>query len=152
MALTHLEALFPVLSTSNYEKSSEKDPTYNCVAFAVHDTKQFWQKVRVRGYYWPIERDDRLEDWVKVFALHNYEITDNWELEPDFEKICIYVTTDGSPEHVARQLGSGMWTSKIGKLEDIIHATLAALEGTEYGTPTIVMKRRRPTAHSDPNL
>ena len=140
--LLHLEKLFPSLA-GKYSKSSEKDPFYNCVAFAVHDTGQFWQKVPVRGYYWPLERDDRLEDWVEVLRLNNFLVTDNWDLEAGYEKVCIYVTEDGSPEHVARQLSSGKWTSKIGRLEDIEHLTPAALEGQEYGFAKVVMRRKR---------
>jgi hypothetical protein len=141
--LAHLESLFPLLSASGYSKSSEKDTTYNCVAFAVHDTGQFWQKLSVHGYYWPLDRDDRLEDWIGALSLNNYKTTDNWDLEPGIEKVAIYVGGDGSPEHVARQLESGAWTSKIGKLEDIRHATLGGLEGKEYGRATVIMQRKR---------
>jgi hypothetical protein len=141
--LPHLEALFPALAESEYSKSSEQDPFYNCFAFAVHDTGQWWQKVHLNGYYWPLERDDRLEDWITALGLNNFKVTDNWDLEPGIEKVAIYVNGAGSPEHVARQLESGQWTSKIGKGEDIEHTTLAALRGTEYGEPTVCMKRKR---------
>jgi hypothetical protein len=141
--LPHLERLFPALKTSGYSKSSEDDPAYNCFAFAVHDTGQFWQKLAVRGYYWPLERDDRLADWIKALELNNYVLTDSWDLEAGFEKVSIYVNKEGSPEHVSRQLESGIWTSKIGRREDIEHPHLAALEGQEYGKATVVMKRKR---------
>jgi hypothetical protein len=148
--LPHLERLFPGLSESEYSKSSEAEPLYNCFAFAVHDTGQYWQKVNLRGYYWPIDRDDRVEDWVEALRLNNFEITGNWDLEPGIERVAIYVLSgsarrEETPEHVARQLESGHWTSKIGRLEDIQHSTLVALEGTEYGKAKICMKRRRPT-------
>jgi hypothetical protein len=48
-------------------------------------------------------------------------------------------------KHAARQLPSGRWTSKIGVLEDIEHS-LRDLEGDEYGTATVLMKR--PAARS----
>jgi hypothetical protein len=111
--LPHLERLFPALKTSGYSKSSEDDPAYNCFAFAVHDTG------------------------------HNYVLTDSWDLEAGFEKVSIYVNKEGSPEHVSRQLESGIWTSKIGRREDIEHPHLAALEGQEYGKATVVMNRTR---------
>jgi hypothetical protein len=141
--LPHLEKLFPALASSGYSKSSEYDPGYNCIAFAVHDKGQWWQKVAVRGYYWPIDRDDRLEDWIKALGLNGYSVTDNWDLEKGIEKVAIYVNQDGSPEHVSRQLESGTWTSKMGKHEDIEHPRLAALKGKEYGEAMVVMKRRR---------
>jgi len=140
--LPHLERLFPALAESVYGKSSEQDSGYNCFAFAVHDTGQWWQKVAVRGYYWPLERDDRTEDWVRALELNNFRTTDNWDLEPGLEKVCIYVTASGSPEHIARQLESGLWTSKIGEYEDIQHASLQALESDDYGAPKIVMSRK----------
>jgi hypothetical protein len=141
--LRHLERLFPGLVGSDYSKTSEVDPQYNCFAFAVHDTRQYWQKIAVRGYYWPLERDDRIQDWVRALELNNFKETDNWDLEAGFEKGSIYVL-DGSPEHVARQLEDGKWVSKIGSYEDIMHASLEALKGGEYGEPRIVMKRKRP--------
>ena len=97
----------------------------------------------MRGYYWPLQRDDRLEDWVNALELHNYQITDDRNLEAGVEKVAIYVNDLGSPEHVARQLPSGEWTSKIGRYEDITHETLSALEGQEYGSPRVIMKRSR---------
>ena len=78
-----------------------------------------------------------------MLRLNNFAVTDNWELEPGYEKVCIYTSDDGSPEHVARQLSSGTWTSKIGKLEDIEHSTPAALEGKEYGKAKVIMQRKR---------
>src|SRR5438034_10954897 len=141
--LLHLERLFPALSGSEYSKSSEADTAYNCFGFAVHDTKQYWQKVDVRGYYWPLKRDDRLEDWIEALRLNNFVPTDDWSLEAEFEKVCIYVNEEGSPEHVSRQLASGKWTSKIGRLEDIEHSTLTELECVDYGKPKVMLKRKR---------
>ena len=60
-----------------------------------------------------------------------------------YEKVCIYVNEDGSPEHVSRQLASGKWTSKIGRFEDIEHSTLAGLESPDYGKRKVMLKRKR---------
>lgn len=142
-SLPHIERLFPSLAASGYEKSSEYDPSYNCIAFSVHDKGQWWQKLPVRGYYWPLERDDRIEDWIRALKLNNFAVTNNSDLEQGIEKIAIYVGADGSPTHVARQLATGSWTSKIGKYEDIVHLHTAALEGNEYGEVQVFMKRKR---------
>jgi hypothetical protein len=48
--------------------------------------------------------------------------------------------------YVARQLPDGRWTSKLGQLEDVTHATTDALEGSDYGEVVQFMKR---TAHWD---
>jgi len=61
-------------------------------------------------------------------------------LEPEYEKIAIYATSDG-PEHVARQRASGNWTSKAGKGRDFEHE-LEALEGSFYGKVVKVMRRK----------
>ena len=47
----------------------------------------------------------------------------------------------GEFTHVALQLPTGRWTSKLGGLEDIEHDTLKALEGIDYGEPVRFMKR-----------
>ena len=59
---------------------------------------------------------------------------------PNVEKIAIYVTPDGRPQHVARQLPNGFWTSKLGRLEDIEHE-LEGLSGELYGTVKQFMER-----------
>jgi hypothetical protein len=76
---------------------------------------------------------------VGVFRFLGYETCDSREYEPGFEKIAIYVK-ESSGEHVARQLSSGLWTSKCGDYEDITH-TLDALENSDYGTVAVLMKR-----------
>jgi hypothetical protein len=60
-------------------------------------------------------------------------------LESGFEKIALFAL-EGLPKHAARQLQSGRWTSKLGRLEDIEH-TLDDLTGALYGSVALVMKR-----------
>ena len=61
--------------------------------------------------------------------------------ENGFEKIAIYTDPDGEPQHIARQLPNGLWTSKLGDDCDIQHNTLRGLEGDNYGRATCFMKR-----------
>lgn len=143
---TELEQCFPNLA-GKYKLTSPKDGTYNCVAWAVGDIKAFWDDVRilgrrVKGYYWPPGISaDTLEGWKEVFKLHAYHECDSGAFDSDFEKIAIYVDADGAPSHVARQTGSGTWTSKLGVSCDIEHETLDSLEGEEYGTVGAIMQR-----------
>ena len=65
------------------------------------------------------------------------------DLEPGVEKVAIYADEHGEPQHAARQLPSGNWTSKIGSLEDIEHNTLRAVEGPMSGTVARILKRLR---------
>jgi hypothetical protein len=146
MADYNLEEDFPNLRESGWEKTSEPATEYNCVAWALYDTGQWWERMgrRIRGYFWPedIARDDTIESWVRVFELHNYKTCDDRDVEPGFEKIAIYAK-ESEPTHVARQLETGAWTSKLGPDEDITHNTLEALEGECYGEAVVIMKRRR---------
>jgi hypothetical protein len=53
----------------------------------------------------------------------------------------IYADKDNCFTHVARQLYTGAWTSKIGEWEDIEHLTLEAVSGGLYGEPAIIMRK-----------
>jgi len=138
-----LEEDCPGLLLTGYTIKSCKDPSYNCVAFALGDLTHYWYDVKVRGYYWPpgMPSADTVEGWTAVFAVHGYVETEDSGLEPDFEKVAIYVSAE-CPEHVARQIASGAWVSKMGKGYDIEHPTLEALESMRLGKLSKVMKRR----------
>ena len=57
--------------------------------------------------------------------------------------MALYLLED-EPQHMARQLKDGSWTSKCGGNEDITHFTLDALESDDlYGSPMLYMKRLR---------
>lgn len=148
MPTADLEQDFLGLRNSGWSITSEQDPHYNCVAFAVYDTRQFWDAnlIGVRGYYWPpgVPRDDSLASWVRAFEMNSYRVCADGELEPGVEKIAIYVDEAGIPQHVARQLAYGAWTSKLGKSEDIRHPALTSLEGDLYGKVAVFMMRRPP--------
>jgi hypothetical protein len=143
MSSESLEQLFPSLRGSHYEVTSPIDPRYNCVAWALGDTARWWEKFPFSGYYWPSqgETSETVDGWMLVFAMHGYSVCDAGEWERGFEKIAIYTTTDGEPQHVARQLDSGQWSSKLGGAQDIIHPSLEAIECPEYGSARVFMRR-----------
>ena len=62
-------------------------------------------------------------------------------MEAGFQKIVIYLDDDDKPTHASRQLETGKWTSKLGREIDIEHDTPEVLNGPEYGTAKIIMKR-----------
>jgi hypothetical protein len=74
-------------------------------------------------------------------------------LEIFYEKVALYysdekilpnLTEDVGFTHVAKQLESGAWTSKLSADEDIEHNTLYALEGNngnEYGKVKQILKK-----------
>lgn len=139
-----IEEEFPELLKTGYEINSDCDPKYNCVAFALGDTRYWWEdteEFKVHGYYWPPGMKDDLNGWIEVFRLHGYHEESDDSLEPEYEKIAIYALPDG-PEHVARQKASGVWASKMGPRYDIIHPTLEALSGKFMGKISTIMKRK----------
>ena len=82
---------------------------------------------------------------LELFRSYGYELCENGILESGFEKIVIYAR-DNKPRHAARQLPTGLWTSKLGRYQDIEHATPEELEGDsngEYGRIVAFMRRPR---------
>jgi len=146
MQKSHLERSFPNLRDGGYVVTSATTPTYNCIAWAAGDDQQWWQPpIDFGNFYWPPGAPTAyaLSSFTQAFALYGYEASDTDSFESGFEKVAIYVGSDGLPTHMARQLESGVWTSKLGEWEDIEHGTLAALEGEYYGTFAQILKRVR---------
>src|SRR5438270_518391 len=98
-------------------------------------TTDWWWPVGTGKTHWPdgVPRVVTLEAFRAAFATLGYVICPSEELEAGFEKIALFANDQGIPRHAARQLASGRWTSKLGKMEDIDHA-LRDLEGTLYGS------------------
>jgi hypothetical protein len=140
---------FPGLRQAPWIETSPQSRLYNCVAWAAGDDTRWWEPDAHGIYHWPrgAPREYSVAAWVAAFALLGYELSepDDAADDPEYEKVAIYVK-DGEPTHAARQLPTGQWTSKCGRLEDITH-TLEGLEGAHYGAAAVVMRRRR----SDPS-
>jgi hypothetical protein len=136
-----IEDLFPDLSAWGYRITSACDVTYNCIAWAAGRTDAWWWPDPMGVGYWPtgLPRTETMSAVVRAFEELGFLTCQSAGLEPGFEKIVIYASA-GSPTHIARQLPTGLWTSKLGVLEDIEH-TVEGLAGSEYGSPDIVMKR-----------
>jgi hypothetical protein len=75
-----------------------------------------------------------------LFASMGYVECASADLEAGFEKVALFAHGPDQPTHAARQLADARWTSKLGRLEDIEHS-LRDLEGVEYGSVMLVMKR-----------
>jgi hypothetical protein len=136
---------FPDLS-GEAQETSPKDDCYNCIAWAAGDTERYWWPIDfpTNGVYWPIPPEDTVQGFIGAFVTLRYEVCDNGDAEAGFEKVVLYVDATGAPSHMARQLPSGKWTSKIGKLlEDIEHPTPEDLCGFDkaYGRIDTFMKR-----------
>jgi hypothetical protein len=140
--MNDLERLFPALDSSRYAVTSPEDIRYNCVAWAVKDTDRWWWPDE--DSYWPegIARDESIAAFVEAFRDAGFVPCDDSHLEEGCEKIAICSAPDNIPTHVARQLQSGLWTSKLGQLQDIQHR-LEDLIGTVYGRCQHFLRRER---------
>lgn len=138
-----IEASFPSLRSHGYSITSQATIEYNCIAWAAGDMGAWWWPDPMNLGYWPpsIPRKETLEAFVKAYELLGYDICKDASHEEGFEKIAIYVDSNGKPTHAARQLSSGRWTSKLGELEDIEHTTLDGLYGPTYGSVAVFMRR-----------
>jgi hypothetical protein len=140
----HILALFPRLRVDSLRVTSTNDPVYNCVAWAAGVTDDWWWPLEnPADAYWPASapRVRTLEAFHAAFATLGYVLCQGESLEPEYEKVALFADDLDRPTHVARQLPSGRWTSKLGRAEDVEH-DLHDLEGELYGRVVLLMQRR----------
>lgn len=131
-------------AAEKFQPTSPRTKAYNCFAWAVGDATQQW----VPGgdplvTRWPPNAPRQLDlaSIVTSFEHLGFSRCEGTEIEPDVERVALFVDLDGDVIHAARQLPDGRWTSKLGVWEDIEHDDLAALEGGDYGQVAAVLKR-----------
>ena len=139
-----IEGWFPNLAGSQYEIIGEATDEYNCIAWALGVTSSWWG-YQNPGDYWPplLPRNDRIDTVIRLFANEGFSLCNDSVLETGYEKIALYAFV-GQFTHASRQIGSGLWTSKLGEREAIVHPTLENLAESIYGSVHCIM--RRPTA------
>jgi hypothetical protein len=131
---------------TDFSLTSLESTAYNCVAWAAGESDRAWWPDSQDTAYWPegVPRETTVAAFVAAFQTLGYELCAEGSLEEGIEKIALY-TLNGKPTHVARQLSSGRWTSKLGKWVDIEHATPESVLNFPncriYGEPTQYMKR-----------
>lgn len=130
---------------TRYAETSPATATYNCVAWAAGDTRRWWEPDADGDFFWPndVPREYDFRAYRAVFERMGYQECKNVDLEPGYEKVALYLGSDGEFTHVARQLPDGRWTSKLGAWDDIDHADLNGLVGPTYGSIGVVL--RKPT-------
>ena len=147
--LTSIEKIenvyFPILKGGKgYRDTSEPTIAYNCLAWALGITwARYDPTPRCAGYVWfpGVPREWSITAIRRIFENHGYAECDSSELEDGYEKVAFYIDENGEPQHFARQLPNGKWTSKVGDLNDIEHDSLHSLINSIYGKPQIYMKR-----------
>src|SRR5688500_4128684 len=140
---SELTQYFPGLLESPWRITSPANPTYNCIAWALGDSAQWWWPSPGDMGYWPdqVPREETIAGFFAVFEFLGFEPCDSSLPELGFEKIALY-GRGSKPTHAARQLDSGLWTSKLGPLEDIEHE-LESLESEVYGAVVRIFRRVR---------
>ncbi len=136
-----LEFLFPNLVLDGYRITSPETTAYNCIAWAAELQDDWWWPDSRGLHFWPagIPRLETIEAFLAAFALLGYFQCFSHQQEDGYQKIAIYCL-DGKPQHAARQIPTGLWSSKLGKFVDIEHS-LRGLEGLLYGAAAIFLKR-----------
>ena len=138
-----IERTFPGLAAIGFRITSPASWVYNCAAWAAAETHRWWDPSSEGGYYWPPHTlaAQSLAALVAAFSTLGYEKCVDARHEPGATKLALYADANGLPTHVARQLPSGAWTSKLGASEDIEHSTLEGLEGALYGRVVQCLRR-----------
>lgn len=137
---------FPSIENQSFTITSPRTQSHNCIAYAAGDTRRWWWPDPFGIGYWPTkaQRVLHLAAFQQAFESLGYELTADGEFEDGSEKVAIYCK-DGVPTHASRQLGNGLWTSKLGPEEDISHSALG-VSGSTYGEIAIFMKRLKVTS------
>jgi hypothetical protein len=87
-----------------------------------------------------VPRKESVPAFSIFFGVFGFAPSDGEQLEEGLEKVALFANPSGTPTHVARQLPSGLWTSKLGTVQDIEH-DLRAIVGAEYGKVIQVFQR-----------
>jgi hypothetical protein len=132
---------FPSLASS-FEITSEKTPEYNCIAWAAEDNSRWWCPTGMS--YWPptAPRQETVDAFIAAFGTLGYSPCPDGNLEERVEKVVVYLS-NGVPTHMARQLPTGAWTSKLGQSWDIGHSSPEEVSGSAYGLAVQYLSRPR---------
>ena len=136
-----LEQYFPGLLEAPWRVTSPASAKYNCIAWAAGDSTRWWWPSPTEVGYWPdqVPRQETIQSFFALFLFLGFEPCDSALPEAGIEKIALY-GKGSRPTHAARQIDTGLWTSKLGPLEDIEHS-LESLESEVYGVVVQVFRR-----------
>ena len=134
--------------------SPDVSDDYNCIAWALGNRNAWWEPyapgsiVEDRGY-WPdgLPHDRAPETLRELFRQQGFVDCEDGDLDPHSVKIALYQlpAEDGSYKwtHVARQLRTGLWTSKLGNSYEVTHRRPDDLDGELYGEVYAYMAKPR---------
>jgi len=135
---------WPNLGKTQFKVTSKHTKEYNCFAYAAGENDRWWSPLPDELYYWPpgVKQSEFIDAYIEAYGTLGFKQCGDGTLEDGYEKIAFYSLSDDKVTHVAKQLEDGLWSSKLGNLEDITHE-LSGLEGNFYGKAYIFMKRYR---------
>lgn len=104
------------------------------MAWALNDTTRWWWPEPIATSYWPDPKDSdpSVNALRRMFEARHFVEATRADAEACAVAVALYADEYGEAAHVARSLGNGSWTSKLGQRIDAEH-TLEALEGRAYG-------------------
>lgn len=141
---------FPNSNNQNWRHTSNPTWEYNCLSWSVHRSDVWiWPDIGDQ-FSWPPDmvRGNTIATFRAFFERIGFVESNSGALEQGIEKIALYAR-GSAPEHFARQLASGKWTSKLSGAIDIEHDSLTVLEDGDYGRVQLIMAR---VNNGPPNL
>jgi hypothetical protein len=130
-----------------FQVTSWPTDSYNCIAWAAEDQSYWWWPDPDGESFWPqgVLRQPSIVAFVAAFETMGYEACDSYDPEPGYEKVAIFAIGN-TVKHMARQLPSGAWTSKLGEWWDIAHESVDGVQDppnhAHYGIKRQAMRRR----------
>lgn len=123
-----------------FQVSGKSTRTYNCIAWSLGITSRWINP----GKSWA--ECDKINSTNGGYKRMNGL---DFSLVKGYEKIVLYGKVDSQGRvteftHQARQLSDGTWTSKLGGMAEIRHATPDTVGGSSYGRPVAVYYRYNP--------
>lgn len=140
---------FPLLANDpDFKVTSPYDEKYNCISWAMRYTDRWTSPPAGSPYldgvlWWPPTATEgaKITCLVDAFEKEGFVLCDSYDFDKDWLKVALYYNPmTGEWTHAARQLRSGMWSSKLGKANDIEHGTPYSIEGQFYGKVFCIMQ------------
>jgi hypothetical protein len=150
-----LKRRFPSLASTRFEVTSDDTRTYNCLAWVLGDQENWISPTLFDEdlglYPWPegVPRENTVRTWMLALESYGFTRCEEPVPEPGVEKVAVYWNGETQEIHFALQLPSGLWTSKVGRWEDITHE-LDGLTGDRYGQVIGFVSRPAATGNERP--
>lgn len=144
-------SIFPDLKNdNNFQLLSDRDETYNCIAWAMGYNDRWVDIEESPGHWWPdgVSKDMSPQSLIDAFCTEGFEMSYNAYPEDGYYKVVLYKSNLlGIWTHAARIVTSEIEYSKLGKLWDGQHShnvlsnTGFLYSSSSYGEAYAFMKK-----------